>query len=516
MIKYYATKRSNNLKTGPLHSFVSDKTMKKVMINSYSDSSDSSLSNSGKRLTRDFVLKVLNAVDRQEISKISRNEYYANTTYYRIVEYLATLLCYYWVAVPQVYYSEKNINDIKQEWWNVLHYIELINPEKLAPQICRKVLLEGCCYLAVKEKGYTSDRYFGIQYLPLKYCRSTSTYRGREVVDFDILYFDKEFSDLEKRNIALQTFPEFISKKYFEYKSQKVHKKDDNWIALDPDLAFKFSIRPDDMPVFFGVILDLLDLQDVKDISMFKMEQEMSKIFVQKFGLDKDGVPIVQGDDLRSYHQDVSEMIANVPGVDVITTFADVDSIDISPKDRESSSTSSPTQRALSNVYDLAGISSNLFNSANAGTLAKSVIVDESLLFTTILAQFNEFLNVRVKATFKKAEVKDLNFYVYMPQISFQNREQMSKSFKEQTSLGFSKFLPAIALGERQTFIMASLFFENEVLGLVDLMKPPVSSNTMSSSTQTKEINEEEKKVGRPEKSDEERSEKTMRNRESL
>lgn len=62
------------------------------------------------------------------------------------------------------------------------------------------------------------------------------------------------------------------------------------------------------------------------------------------------------------------------------------------------------------------------------------------------------------------------------------NYKEISKMYKEQTQLGFSKLLPQIALGHSQSFILNSITFENEFLNLSEIMIPPMSSNTLSSS----------------------------------
>ena len=97
----------------------------------------------------------------------------------------------------------------------------------------------------------------------------------------------------------------------------------------------------------------------------------------------------------------------------------------------------------------------------------------------------------------------------------------MSKLYKEQAQLGFSLFLPQVALGLSQSTIMASAKFENEVLALATVLTPPMSSSTMSSKDRdqkkdNKQPAQEDKKAGRQEKPDDEKSEKTIKNRESM
>ena len=95
--------------------------------------------------------------------------------------------------------------------------------------------------------------------------------------------------------------------------------------------------------------------------------------------------------------------------------------------------------------------------------------------------------------------------------------------YKEQATLGYSKMLPQIALGQSQSSILATAYFENEILKLSELMQPLQSSNTQSAADRkdskgnaNQQPKGEEKKAGRKEKPDEEKSEKTIQNKESM
>ena len=113
--------------------------------------------------------------------------------------------------------------------------------------------------------------------------------------------------------------------------------------------------------------------------------------------------------------------------------------------------------------------------------------------------------------------------------------------------MGYSKMLPQIALGQSQSSILATAKFENDILNLTEMFIPPITSNTMSSDIIAKKMGlptEDEKKieektsskesqesskdipnpsnnsgsgeVGRKEKPDDEKSTKTIQNRESM
>ena len=80
--------------------------------------------------------------------------------------------------------------------------------------------------------------------------------------------------------------------------------------------------------------------------------------------------------------------------------------------------------------------------------------------------------------------------------------------------------LPQIALGQTQSSILATAYFENEVLDLVSLFIPPMQSSVMNADmldrTSKKIANGDEKEAGRPEKEDDQKSTKTLQNKESM
>jgi hypothetical protein len=95
----------------------------------------------------------------------------------------------------------------------------------------------------------------------------------------------------------------------------------------------------------------------------------------------------------------------------------------------------------------------------------------------------------------------------------------MSKMYKDLTANGQSKFMPVVALGHSQSSVLNLAYFENEILDLPSIMIPPLMSSTMSGEdilgrkNQSNQSNSQEKsEAGRPEKSDSEKSDKTLQN----
>jgi hypothetical protein len=60
------------------------------------------------------------------------------------------------------------------------------------------------------------------------------------------------------------------------------------------------------------------------------------------------------------------------------------------------------------------------------------------------------------------------------------NYKDISKIYKEQVQMGYSKMLPQIALGHSQSSILNTAYFENDILHLSEVMIPPLMSSTMN------------------------------------
>jgi len=95
-------------------------------------------------------------------------------------------------------------------------------------------------------------------------------------------------------------------------------------------------------------------------------------------------------DEARDIHNNAVEMLRRAVGVDVLTTFADVDSIDTS--DKNTSATTDELERVERTVYNAFGVSRNLFNTDGNIALEKSILDDESTMRNLIL-QFNIFFD---------------------------------------------------------------------------------------------------------------------------
>ena len=310
-------------------------------------------------------------------------------------------------------------------------------------------------------------------------------------------------------------------------KPEIANDRDSSWYLLDPDSTIKFSFGNGDIPLFVNAIPAILDLDAAQDLDRRKQMQKLLKIVVQKLPMDKNGDLIFDVDEARDIHNNAVEMLRRAMVVDVLTTFADIEAIDMS--DKNTATTVDDLSKVERTVFNSLGVSQNLFNTDGNLSLEKSILNDEGSV-RNLLLQFAMFFDAVAQS--KSTQKKKYNFRLYMLETTQYNYKELSKLYKEHVQLGYSKMLPQIALGHSQSSIINTAYFENNVLHLSEIMIPPLMSSTMSmddlkgsgennkstssNSQKTVEGQTSEKTAGRPEKADDQKSEKTIQNKESM
>jgi len=203
--------------------------------------------------------------------------------------------------------------------------------------------------------------------------------------------------------------------------------------------------------------------------------QKLLKVIIQKLPLDKNGDLIFDVDEAKDIHNNAVQMLKRAVGVDVMTTFADVDVADLA--DKNTATTTDDLERVERTLFNAAGVSQNLFNTDGNLALEKSVLNDEASMRNLIL-QFQILMNKIVDRKFPGK--KKYNFRVIMLETTVYNYIELAKMYKEQVQLGYSKMLPQIAMGHSQSAVIANAHFENEILHLYEIMIPPMMSSTMN------------------------------------
>jgi hypothetical protein len=104
--------------------------------------------------------------------------------------------------------------------------------------------------------------------------------------------------------------------------------------------------------------------------------------------LDKNGDLIFDIDEAQDIHRNAVAMLSNAIGVDVLTTFADIDSIDIS--DKSTTTTNDELEKVERSLYNAFGTAQNIFNASGNLATTNSILNDEALC-RSLLLQFSAF-----------------------------------------------------------------------------------------------------------------------------
>lgn len=469
---------------------------------------------------------VLDAIQRSDYNlmrDISNFYYKTSGIYNRLCRYMAYMYRYDWYVTPYINSDSAKDEKVLDGFNKTLMYLDNFGAKKFFGEAALKVLRNGAYY------GYiikNADRPT-IQELPPKYCRSRFTAAtGQPLVEFNMRFFDDYFSTTAQKQKMLEVFPQEFKKGYALYKQNKLPPDfagdTSGWYLLDAESAIKFNINGEDFPAFISVIPSIIALDEAQGLDRKKMEQQLLKIIIQKMPMDKNGDLIFDVDEARELHNNAVRMLGRAIGIDVLTTFADVEVADMHSTSATNADDKS-MDRVKSAIYDQAGVSQMQFNTDGNIALEKSILNDEASMYN-LVQQFEQFLNILIK-DFNKSP-KKIYYKVQILGTTIYNYKDLSKLYKEQTQLGYSKMLPQIALGQSQSSILATAHFENDILDLVSTFIPPMQSSTMNAdaikqrncgNNKNNGNNASDNGNGRPTKESqgEAVTEKTMQNRES-
>ena len=477
---------------------------------------------------KDNVLRAINNYDLKLMREISLYFYRTSGIYSRLVRYMAFMYRYDSFLTPYVNGDNVKTEKVLDGFYKGLNILDNFKVKKTLGEIALQVVKQGCYY------GYKVPTATGIvlQELPADYCRVRFKRGNKPVIEFNMKFFDENFRDMEQRVKILKMFPKEFSKGYVLYRQGKLpplfQGDTVGWYMLDPEQTVKFTVNGEDYPPFISVVPLILDLDAAQDLDRQKTMQRLLKIVIQKIPLDKNGELLFDIDEIQQLHNNAVMMLARAIGVDVLTSFADVSVEDMSD---DSSVQTDDLERVERQLYNEAGVSQLQFNSNGNIALNNSILNDEATMYNMLL-QFEDFLNELLEPLNKTP--KKLQYKVQLLTTTIYNYKDLAKMYKEQTQMGYSKMLPQIALGQSQSSILATAYFENDILDLLHVFIPPVMSSTMSAdllnhnddgkdnknsnqtSSKQKLAPSDNNEVGRKEKADNEKSEKTIQNKESM
>lgn len=473
-------------------------------------------------MTKENIQRAIATGNIKAMREASEFYFKISGIYSRLCKHLANLYRYDWMITP---FAEKATPEKIIDGFNKSsYYLGEFGVKEFFGEVALKVMRRGCYYGYIVRTGDTAQ----IQELLPEYCRVRYSVKGRPAVEFNMKFFDDEFKNVDYRLRVLKMFPKDFQKGYVAYKEGKLLPDfpgdTAGWYLLDPECTIKFNMNDQDFPPMMAVIPHIIDLDAAQELDRKKMAQRLLKIIIQKMPLDKNGELIFDVDEAQELHNNAVKMLGKAIGIDVLTTFADVEVADMS--DSQAAASIDELEKVERTVYNESGTAQNLFNTDGNIALEKSILDDEANLYGLIL-QFESFLNYLIKPFNKNP--KKLYYKVNILPTTIYNYKDMSKLYKDQSAAGGSKLLASVALGQSQQTVIATAKFENEVLDIANIFTTkqareehnakmassrPVGAPQQESNKDDNSV--EKKSAGRPTKPDDQKSEKTIKNKEAM
>ena len=446
-----------------------------------------------REYTPEKIERIITSGSLAEQQALSRNFFYKDGYYKQIIIHYATLLKYAGLLIPNPSLGKKlSTSHISKRYYNALDYVEKMNLPVFLTDCATRALIDGCYYGVIVQ---LDKQNFSVLDLPSGYCQTRyKDLNGDDLIEFDVSYFNS-IVDLTAKEQALASYPKFIRDAYKKWQKQK---SSNSWVIIPSDIGICFPFF-DGRPLFLSVIPASLEYDDAIQTERDRDAEEIRKILVQKIPHLQDGRLLFEPDEAAEMHAGAVGMLKGNKNISVLTTYADVDAV-VSKTTGES--TSKTLEQIEKNIYAQAGVSGQIFSSTGSSTLDASIKNDIALMMY-LANKFSRFITNSINRIYGNTNI---TFKYQILPVSIHNMDKfVDQSFKLSSS-GYSYLLPVVALGLSQRDIVNLKELENDVLKLGEKLIPLSSSYTQSSDNPT----------GRPKLDDSEKTEKTIKNEESL
>ena len=473
---------------------------------------------------RDFSLEeiedIIRSGDLSAIRELSRYFYRTNARYRNNIDFLASLFLYDTLVTPIYETGKGSKTQIIKAFYNACSFVEALDVKNTLVRVTREWLKTGVYYGILQEKGSKVV----LQDLPLEYCRTrVKDFNNLNVLEFNIQYFINTYTDAEMREAVVLNYPEVIQRAWRQWKNKTLKSP---WVKVPSSAGgITFCFSEDRTPLLIAAIPDLAKLKDAVGREEKRDENELYKLLIQRMPIDNDGNLVFQLDEVAQIHAGVANMLQDLDTVDVLTTFGDT-TLESLQDSSAASQANNRLEKYANNVWDALGTSALLFNAENSSSLAYAIKRIEGIM-RTYLNAYDTWIRYLINSRFSRT---GLTFdFEILPTTAF-NIKDYQGQYLQGAQFGYSKMRAGVAMGVKQRNLISTIDFENEFLDLTEKMIPLQNSYTetgdensdqknksskknSSTSTQVKDITN---KGGRPTLADEDKSEKTQANIDSM
>lgn len=419
--------------------------------------------------------------------------YGASSHFRRIIQYFAGLSDLSYVVSPcNIDPKTANVKTYNRNYRKVLNTMSALSVRTQFPKILTTCLREDVFYGTL----WVTNDSITIQQLPSDYCSISTVEDNVPNVTFDFSYFDS-------RGNLIDYFPKEFQTKYNVYQRNRTQK----WIELDSPTSFAIKCNSDIMdyaiPPFAGILREIYDIEDYKQLKASKTALENYAMLVMKLPMDDDGSWGIDYDKAKGFWRNLDAVLPEEIG-SVLSPMV-IDKISF---ERNHSGDTNTVADAEQNLFTASGVSSLIFNNekSSANALLLSIKADQSITFGIVKA-IEDMLN-----RFIQSQSFGKNFKVTFLDVSPYNRKEAGDAYLKACQYGFPMatfYCASQGLGQAEMDCMN--FLENDIIGIKDIFVPLQSSSTQSSKTESKGATDD---GGRPPKDMEDLTESGEQNQE--
>ena len=390
--------------------------------------------------------------------------YGASSHFRRLIQYFVGLSDLAYIVEPYKIDPKKaNIRITNNNYRKVLNALDSMSIKTQFPAILTVCLREDTWFGTM----WVTNDDITFQQLPSDYCAISSKEGHCLNVTFNFSYFDAHAE-------LLDYYPQEFKTKYEQYKKDRANR----WIELDSPTSFAIKCNDDilnySIPPFAGLLREIYDLEDYRNLKLTKTALENYAMIVTKIPLNDDGTWGIDLEKAVEFWQNLSSVLPEEIGS--VLTPMDMEKISF---ERTHAGDTQTVTDAEQNMFSAAGVSSQLFNNpkASANSLLLSIKADQMITYGVVKG-IEDAVN-----RFIQAQPYGKNFHINFLDCSPYNRKEMGDAYLKAASYGFptiSAYCASQGIGQSQLDNMS--FLEGEVLGLAEMFKPVQSSSQMSSS----------------------------------
>lgn len=405
--------------------------------------------------------------------------YGASPHFRRLIQYFTSLSDLSYVVSPLSSVNPKtaNPNTIERNYRRVLNMLSSMNIRTQFPKILTVCLREDTFYGTI---WITKDS-ITIQQLPSEYCQISSIEGNVMNVTFNFSYFNT-------REKLLAYYPKEFSVKYEMYKKNVMSP----WIELDSPTSFAIKTNADILdyaiPPFAGILREVYDIEDYKQLRLTKEEIENYALLAMKIPMDDEGKWLLDLDKAEKFWRNLDAVMPDMVGS--ILTPMDINKISFEKSNTGDVDTVSDAEQ---NLFTAAGVSSLLFNNpkASANALLLSIKADQAMTYG-IVKSIEDMVNRLIQS-----QIYGKYFRVTFLDVSPFNRKEMGDAYLKAAGFGLptvSMYAASQGLGQAELDTMS--FLEGKVLRLHELFQPLQNSAQLSSESQAAQTDPSQNEEG--------------------